>query len=335
MKEAYIIVYIIKILVFQYYIWYIFDKIQKEIFEMLIDEVISFSDKKYQAYGANGNCGNCNHPSGKCSGSCYQCLYDIHYSEADKGKICKRLYDCERMLYHYVCQYSYVYASEILYAYRAHAGFLSEFEKFNLLSIACGGCPDLMALEKFRNEYKLEKEIAYKGIDINRNWSNIHSCIKIYCDSNAIKRSFFSEDVFSVFKENYSAGANIYVMSYFVSYLYNAKKQSEIHSFFANIARGIRLGKRGKVLVIINDLNSNRKGRDFIIAFPNSLKQEGLTYKVFYRYFDKPSLWSGQRYGEGYTSSTVLFPENSRIAEKYHSSRYNTCGSYQLIVEID
>lgn len=302
---------------------------------MLIDEVIVFCDTNYKAYGEDGNCTECNHPSGVCSGSCYNCLRDIHYSEASKGKVCKTVYDCERMLYHYVCQYSYVYASEILYALNAHKKFLLSFDKYNLLSIACGGCPDLMALEKFCLNQGLEKEIALKGFDINKKWDKIHSCIKNYCDMHSMKRSFLIKDVFSDFKENYYSGANIYVMSYFISYLYDAKRIQEIHAFFRNIAIGIRLGKRGKVLVIINDLNSNRKGRDYIMSFPQALKKEGLVFTVYYRYFDKPNLFSGQRYGESYRSSSVLFPVNKEIAETYHSSRYNSCGSYQLVVEID
>lgn len=43
-------------------------------------------------------CGNgvCSHPTGKCSGSCYNLLLEIHYFDGDKCKH-KSLYDCQKV----------------------------------------------------------------------------------------------------------------------------------------------------------------------------------------------------------------------------------------------
>ena len=48
---------------------------------MLIDDIVDFCDKKYTTYGDKCGCERCNHPSGHCSGNCYNCLYHIHFPE--------------------------------------------------------------------------------------------------------------------------------------------------------------------------------------------------------------------------------------------------------------
>ena len=83
---------------------------------MLIDDIVDFCDKKYTTYGDKCGCEGCNHPTGKCSGNCYNCLYHIHFPERAPANA-KTLYDCPKMLYHYVCQYSYLYTTELLCAY--------------------------------------------------------------------------------------------------------------------------------------------------------------------------------------------------------------------------
>ncbi len=56
---------------------------------MLIDEIIDYSDNLYSNY----ICNECHHPSGGCSGSCYNCLYQIHYPDRTIG-LKKAVYDC-------------------------------------------------------------------------------------------------------------------------------------------------------------------------------------------------------------------------------------------------
>lgn len=65
---------------------------------MLIDRIIKYSNKQFLIYG--DKCGNtfCNHPSGKCSGSCYNCLYQIHFPGRFDGQSPKEKYDCPKML---------------------------------------------------------------------------------------------------------------------------------------------------------------------------------------------------------------------------------------------
>lgn len=41
---------------------------------MLIDDIVDYCNKKYTTFGDKCGNGVCSHPTGKCSGSCYNCL---------------------------------------------------------------------------------------------------------------------------------------------------------------------------------------------------------------------------------------------------------------------
>lgn len=302
---------------------------------MLIDELIVMCDKKYTECGDACGCAKCNHPSDKCSGNCRNCLYQIHYPDRFAGQIVKKVYDCPKMLYHYVCQYSYIYSSEILYAFNEHRDFLSGYDKFHLMSIACGACPDLMALEAFCKSYKIKTSISYRGYDINHLWSPIHTFIKQYCDEHNIKRSFMEKDVISHFKKYYVNGTNIIVISYLLSYLYNTNQTDQIDLLFNNIADNVVLKKDNcdKMLIVINDVNSNNRGRDYFAHLSRILRKKGLTVNAEFKYFDTGFLNYFQRVGSVYRIKKCLFPLDNDIVNRYHIDN-SDCRSVQLILEV-
>ena len=76
---------------------------------MLIDDLVEYCDEQYQS----GECGACTGKDrcvNECDGNCKLCLDDIHFYEQQR----RTQYDCERLLYYYVCRYSYKYCSEII-----------------------------------------------------------------------------------------------------------------------------------------------------------------------------------------------------------------------------
>ena len=104
-----------------------------------------------------GDCGEkCTHPSGKCSGSCTDCLKEIQYHHSDG----RTEYDCKNMLRYYTCHTIWKRCSEIMYALGTID--LEKYPRFNILSIGCGAAPDLMAFNKVASD----KKISYTGIDI-------------------------------------------------------------------------------------------------------------------------------------------------------------------------
>ena len=191
---------------------------------LLLDSIVQSCDAKYSSFGNNCGCsdGICNRPSGQCSGSCYNCLYHIHYPYIAPANS-KITYDCPKMLYHYVCQYSYLYTTELVCAFWNRIQTIKFFPYYHVLSLGCGGCADLMAYDYlYQNKY-IQAPISYYGIDINNLWAPIHDDIEQYCLSHSIRFDKDYIDVFARVKETDLADINIIVMSYLISSLYNRK----------------------------------------------------------------------------------------------------------------
>lgn len=305
---------------------------------MLIDTIVDFCDKKYVSlFGKCGN-GDCTHPSGGCSGSCYNCLHQIHQPSADEKQRQqqKLMYDCPKMLYHYVCQFSYLYASEILHALRSEQEYLKDYPYYHVLSIGCGASVDLMAFEKFYFCENLSQNISYIGIDSNENWKLIQAQIKQYCDFNRIKQQFLCEDAFEVFASSSVNDANIIVVSYMISYLYNNGQIKQIDQFIDSLVDNAVLRKKEdqKMLIIINDLNTYKRGRNYFSYIGDKIEKKGakiLNYN--YRYFDTGNLYEGQKIGIPYEGKVCLFEIPDKIKLDYHA-RTEGQQTIQLIMEV-
>lgn len=306
---------------------------------MLIDTLVDYCDKKYTILEEKcGNC-ECTHPSGKCSGSCYNCLHEIHenFFDPPKRKLNKKLeYDCPKMLYHYVCQFSYLYASEIQHAFIEENAYLKDFPYYHVLSLGCGAAVDLMALEGFCYQEELNQPISYFGIDSNTNWESIHRKIERYCDSNGIKRKFLCNDAIKLLKSNAISDANIIVISYMISYLYNNGQIREVDSFIDSLVNNAVLKKKKgqKMLIVINDLNTYKKGRDYFSHIKRRIEKKGVEFLNYkYKYFDTGDLFSGQKIGEPYSGDVCLYNIPEIIMDKYHA-RKDGQKTIQLIMEV-
>lgn len=302
---------------------------------MLIDEIVRYADTEYSAFG--NHCGNgvCNHPSGQCSGSCYNCLYHIHYP-GNAPQNSKTLYDCPKMLFHYVCQYSYLYAEEIIYALKEEREFIQNFPFFHVLSLGCGGCADLMALETYIDMARINTPISYVGIDVNQLWEPVHLKIQDYCQNHGIHFQAQYSDVFDRFQERGINNTNVIVISYLISYLYNTNQIRQIDSLVHDIAERI-INKKGDghpLLLIINDVNSNRRGRDYFPYFEGAISQAGLSIaNKKYRYFDTGYLNDFQKVGEPYPVYRNVFDIPADIQLHYHAQT-GIQSTIQLLLEV-
>ena len=143
---------------------------------MLIEDLVSFCDEEYQ----NSECFICTAKTtceSACGENCKQCLDDIHFHHHKY----RDEYDCEKLLDYYVCRYSYKYCSEIIYALSQLN--LSHYPYFHILSLGCGGAPDLMAFEYM----KYKQGISYIGVDKNVYWRKIHNFIKDNFQGGGVK----------------------------------------------------------------------------------------------------------------------------------------------------
>lgn len=295
---------------------------------MLLKTIVNQCHNAY----IESKCEKCNHP-GKCPGqhSCKNCLEQVHYpARYPDGK---KDYDCDRMINFYVCDYSFKYASEMLYLMRESEA-LKKINVYHVLSIGCGACPDLMALERYCTECDEDKTISYYGVDINERWRPIHEIIESYPSEIVKKTTFDYFDAVKEFDDRIIRNANVLVLQYVISHFYNTNQISEIEDFFSCIVNNIiaHKQKNNPLVVLINDVNSNNRGRDYFMVLIDKLKEADLHGHVSRFYFDYRISHEGQRYGNKHPNNNILYkiPAKLRLYEPWEK-----CSSAQLLIEVD
>ena len=289
-------------------------------------------NKCHESY-ISSSCDFCNHINvcpGSCGGNCKNCLAEVHYPNRTLNG--KTDYDCERMLDFYVCDYSAKYASEMLYLMHESMA-LKNIDDYHVLSIGCGGAPDLMAFEKYCHDISADKSVSYIGIDVNEKWKKIHDDIKNYRTKTLRKTQFFYQDAIS---ENIDiAHTNVLILQYVISHFYNTNQISLIEVFFDKIIKQI-IQKREKgdpFVLMINDVNSNRRGRDYFVRIIEKISQTDLHNSLHTErfYFDYNIQNINQRYGICHRSNNIVFklPKELEIYEPWKE-----CSSAQLLVEL-
>lgn len=297
---------------------------------MLLETIVDHCHSAYKVL----KCEKCNHPD-KCPGqnSCKDCLEQVHFPtrHTDGKKDC----DCDRMINFYVCRYSFKYASEMLYLMRESEA-LKKIKAYYVLSIGCGACQDLMALEKYCTECDEDKTISYYGVDINKRWESIHEIIKNY-HSKIIKETTFDYfDAVKEFDDRRIRDANVLVLQYVISHFYNTNQISKIKDFFSCIVNNIIAHKQrnNPFIILINDVNSNNRGRDYFKVLSDKVKAAGLHSPdpPFSFYFDHNILHEGQKYGKKHLNNNILYeiPQELQLYEPW-----KTCSSAQMLIEVD
>lgn len=298
---------------------------------MLIDEIVKFCNSEYRSADTTHVCRDCNHPS-ECSGYCKKCLEQIHYpSKYPQGK---KDYDCKNLLYFYVCDYTNKYASEMLYLIRKSEK-LKEIDEYNILSIGCGAAPDLMAFEQYVRETDSSKRISYTGFDINELWKPIHDKIKDYHCSEIIQTIFKYEDVIEFFDSGIVSKVNIIVLQYVISHFYNTGQITQILGFFNNLVKNVVKNRSDDepCVILINDVNSCNRGRDFFKQLVTSLQNQEFHGTGHCYYFEYRIQNEYQRYGEMHTNNSVLFDLDNIDLSIYEP--WKECSSAQMLIEIN
>ena len=303
------------------------DELAKLKRKSLAKTIVSYCHQQY----IHSSCVQCEHKDGcpgECEGNCKNCLEEVHYPRKYPNGM--KDYVCERMLNFYVCDYTAKYASEMLYLMRKSKA-LERIENYHVLSIGCGGCPDLMAFERYCHEKSYDKTVSYLGIDINKKWKSIHEKIKEY-KTQTIRKTRFS--YIDAVAEDYNiSDANVIVLQYVISHFYNTGQIGKIESFFEKLVQNIIMRRQqGKPLVIlINDVNSNHRGRDYFKMLVKKLNDAGLKESSQGYYFDYNIQNDFQRYGFKHESNRILYkiPSDFTIYQPWE-----VCSSAQLLIEV-
>lgn len=298
---------------------------------MLIYELTNYCDFEYQSQDNEYVCLNCKHHQG-CSGGCKKCLEEVHYPmRYPQGK---KDYDCSNLINFYMCDYSFKYASEILYLL-GQSQALKEVDDYHIMSIGCGGGPDLMAFESYVLSTNPSKKIQYYGIDKNELWKPIHNEIKSYlpCSKAKMCARYVYDDAIDFFGRKTIKNANVIVIQYLISHLYNTNQIDKINQFYENLVSNLILHRESNnpFVILINDVNSCYRGRNFFYDLCVLLAENNLegNYRQFY--FDYKIQNEFQRYGMRHISNEILYniPEGFEFYQPW-----TQCSSAQLLIEI-
>lgn len=289
----------------------------------LIHELTAYCDNAYQSYG---RCTSCSHPSGHCSGGCRTCSEEVNYHRVGK----RTDYDCQKFLYYYVCRYSWKYSSEIIYALDRIN--LARYPYFNILSLGCGGSPDLMAFEQLASR---DCPIFYHGYDANPFWAPIHNEIAAYAEETEnIQACFSEEDVFYALDAGMFQGNayNVVILEYLLSHFPSREKSRMIDNLIDGLIREVLpdCPEESPFLLIINDIDHYQIRDHFDYLIERLL---GSGYKV--NYWKRHFTSRFKDFGDGsvqYGTCANQFDIPDYIKAEYDCAI--NCSSAQLIIEL-
>lgn len=300
-------------------------------FSSLPDEnllVGTLVNKCAELYEESPDCDDdCTHPSGSCSGCCRECTEQVHWHRRNG----RADYDCQKLLYYYVCRYAWKYCSEIMYALETIN--LDDYPFYNILSIGCGSAPDLMAFEQMNRQD--DKSIYYHGFDINPFWEAIHNEIEDYASNyDNIETKFTIRDIFEVVEKSKPTKRpyNVIVLEYLISHLPSENRAELVVELFEGLIDKVISARspESPILIIINDID-HYSVRDLFSSIVEIIKNAGYHGTLDKKHFPLRN----KDYGDGserYASSANKFfvPEN--IKDDYNCAI--ECTSAQLIIEL-
>lgn len=301
---------------------------------MLIYQIINACNARYSnAFNnRNQNCSGCfywNTPEEFCSGDCGVCLNRIHYPSPSHPAYINRKYTCPDMCDYYVCKYACKYTSEIIHAFMEFPGIFTN-KTVNVLSLGCGPCTDLFALDYLRDIYNT-KGVVYYGIDYDlKAWEIIHNGID-YNKDKSIETHFEENDICKILPKLIDTTwiPNIITLQYVFSDMQKHSGQEITSAFVSNLAQYINTKLHTGCRIFVNDINlccSKGGGRDYFDQLANLVNHDCVCQTGHFHNDSK----IGYNYGER------EFPDNSNFFPdmvEYLKPRYNTfdtCSSAQM-----
>ena len=284
----------------------------------MIDEIVKYCHEKYQNKG--NNCANCNN-SICLNSNCEQCLKNIHFDPN-----CHRSYDCPNMCYYYVCQNIYKYATEMVWIWHdfitQNVGQDKPFQQFEICSIGCGPCSELIALEEYCTHKNLTLPYSFVGFDIENTWKDIQGVVKSN-SSNPNAISFVPTDVFDYY--NTHDKPNVIVLNYVLSSIVKNAPNS-IDAFVDSIS--ILFQATSPSTIIINDINHYSARKYFYeILIRIIMRNKGISIQQCYFNNTKKECF---HYGNCRNSSDLLLRPTNEIQLQY--SPNSECHSAQIMI---
>jgi len=289
----------------------------------MISKLTSLCCKRYK----ESKCWICSYRK-HCPHDCGKCLHYIHTPSAAPAP---RKYDCGHMMDYYVCKYSHKYMSELCYALKRLKD-VREVDKLKILSVGCGPCTDLMAIEHLwkNGDYKFSS-LDYRGVEINpRIWD------KIYDDIRAINPDCFSFSIIDrdickyvdeLLEEDWHP--NLIILQYVFSDMQKHSLQNDINHMISAMGQFIDSCSTN-TYIICNDINLSKRwngGREFFDDLYNGITSDTKCRRMHFNNSNKTGHYN---YGDEYPSNELVItpPQTLELFEPYTS-----CTSAQMIIK--
>lgn len=304
----------------------------------MIHSLLATCDKRYQDTKRCDSCDACSYKD-YCPHDCEKCLDYIHTPSHAPDDAPNRKYDCDRMADFYVCKYVCRYTSEMIYALRRLRD-LSNKSAIKVLSLGCGPCTDLLALDylKTQGEYSFTT-LEYRGVDYSEDvWKSIHTNIKLLSSPGSTVK-FYYQDI-CTFIDKIGEGAwvpDLVTFQYFLSDLHRHSEATSVGSFLKSFTQFANDYMPFNSYIVLNDINLGTGyggGRDYFETLSSLLTSCNFRRGRFCNDNSRSPFYPrGYTYGE---DSDGEFPSNQNIfslSQWAAYSPFNTCASAQMLIK--
>ena len=288
---------------------------------MLIDTIVDFCDTAYKA----DDCCNCSYGD-NCPKRCDTCLHYIHTPTAVPAP---RQYDCPNMANFYTCKYSHKYTSELIYALQ-QLRELHIKKHLNVMSIGCGPCTDLFALDylKEQNEFSFDS-IKYRGIDNAKGvWQHIHQEMKNQ-KPDGFQINFFYEDITELIDTIIEVNwiPDLIIFQYVFSDMQKHCEPQKLREFISKIAGFINDKMDANTYIVLNDINLSTGYNGGREHFDSLLRQvSSAEYRKYH--FENSNKPNHFNYGVEYPTNELMLKPPRKIRDY---EPFDSCASAQMI----
>ncbi|MDV0447302.1 hypothetical protein MsAg5_11850 [Methanosarcinaceae archaeon Ag5] len=209
---------------------------------MLIEDIVGYCHESYVS-GCSGCNNNLKCPS--CVANEFECENDVGCQECFDNIFSlnplsyKRKYDCIHMANYYVCKYSFKYANEMVFALRN-----INLDQIKAVSIGCGPCTDLFAIDYMAHEDHRFENFDFVGIDSCDIWDDVQGEIREHYPQVA-----FSPNINNLARD---WNPNLVIFNYVFSHI--VAFEDDIEAFIRDMDEFINNLPMNSY-VIINDIN--------------------------------------------------------------------------------
>ena len=295
---------------------------------MLLYDLIEKCSYRDEYQKEHEQCEDCSY--GKCCPrDCQSCLQYVHFPQNAPAP---RKYDCIHMADCYYCKYAYKYASEMVYGLNCFAE-IRDKEKLKIMSVGCGPCTELAAVDYLRNKGVLNyDQLNYRGIDpLGEVWQPIWNDIIDYFGDGI---RFYPNDILQlvdiIVQKKWVP--DVLIFQYVFSDMYKHSDEKQIVQFIDKLASFLNSYNQEPIYILCNDINLSKSmggGREFFDLLESKIQTPKIVKRMHFNNVNKERHYE---YGGQYDSSELVFNMISdEIRNAYNP--FESCASAQMLIK--